>query len=194
MKFKKAQLFVLFSLVCLSLGAQKVTLDVSQEYIPILECRGDTLISSIAYGNHWVLDGVEIEDAFNQTLINPKPGVYQVFVVDLRTGCVTYSDPVTYAPNSTPRLKAADFKFEVFPNPNKGLFNLSIQVLQPQTARLDLLSVEGKKLMEKNVDLKAGKQEVAFGKNELPDGVYTVRIDFGTRQMTKKVIVEQSVN
>jgi len=186
----KAHLFVLFSLICLTVTAQMVTLDINQDYIPIITHNGDTLLSSVPYGNHWVLDGVELEDEINQILINPKAGTYVVYVIDLHTGCVSHSDSLTIIINSVPEILDKKTTLSIYPNPNDGLFNLTLESVKSEMITLELLSLDGKKLAEKKLSHSSGKQIIQFGKAHLASGVYNVCVHLGLKQIVQKVVVE----
>lgn len=186
----KAHLVILFSWFCFTLTAQTVTLDINQDYIPVLTHEGDTLISSVPYGNHWVLNGVELEEEINQILIHPKAGTYVVYVIDLHTGCASHSDSLTIIINSVPEIMDKQINLTVFPNPNNGLFDLTIESVYSETITLELLALDGKKLAEKKVVHSGGKQVVQFGKAHLASGIYNVRVHSGSKQVVQKVVVE----
>jgi len=171
-------------------SAQKVTLDINQDYIPLITREGDTLISSVPYGNHWVLDGVELVDEINQILLNPKSGTYVVYVIDLHTGCASHSDSLTIIINSVPEVLDKKIALSIYPNPNHGLFDLTIESVKSEEITMELLSLDGKKLAEKKVLHNSGKQVVQFGKAHLASGVYNVRVHLGSKQIVRKVVVE----
>jgi len=185
----KAQIAILLCLFSCSLAAQRVTLDIKQDYVPSITIKGDTLISSIQYGNHWVLDGVELEGVNNQKLIGFKSGTYVVYVIDIFTGCTAFSDPLKVVASSISTIHKNDLNFNIYPNPTNGWFNVSIDLEKLEMVTLELIAVDGKKLAEKKFQHKPGKQEVQFGKANLSSGVYTVRINFGSEQIIRKLIV-----
>ena len=186
----KAKLVVFFSLVCLMVTAQRVTLDINQDYIPILTQNGDTLVSSVPYGNHWVFNGEELEDEINQTLIHPKNGTYLVYVVDFHTGCVSHSDSLSIFISSVPSISEKKLTLCIHPNPNKGLFNMTLEYGKAEIITFELIALDGKKLAEKKVFYGGVKQEIPFGKEHLSSGIYNVRIQMGSKQVVQKVIVE----
>jgi len=186
----KARILFILCLVNFSVAAQRVTLDVNQDYIPVISLKGDTLKSSIPFGNHWVLDGVILDNENNQFLLNPKYGTYRVYVVSLYSGCSTYSEPFEVVANALPSIHEKEFILSVYPNPNDGLFNITIDSDKSETVIFELLTLDGKKLTDKKIKHQSGKEVVQFGKANLASGVYTVRINFGSIPFFRKLIVQ----
>jgi len=185
----KSQILFLFSIVSLSISAQEVTLDINQDYIPIITQKGDTLISSAFTGNQWLMNGVLMDGKTNKELIATKSGEYIVAVTD-STGCASSSEPVQVIINDVASVLTSDFVCAVYPNPSNGLFQVSIISDQYSTIKMELIAVDGKIVFRQKSIHSPRKQLIQFGKTSLPTGTYTLQIDFGTKTLNRKVIVE----
>ena len=186
----KFQILFLFSIVSFSIFAQEVTLDINQDYIPIIMQKGDTLISSVLTGNQWLMNGVPMDGKTNKELIATKSGEYIVAVND-STGCTSFSEPVQMIIDEVASVLVSDFVCAVYPNPSNGLFQVSMISDQHSTIKMKLIAVDGKTVFRQKSIHSPGKQLIQFGKTSLPTGTYTLQIDFGTKTLSRKVIVEK---
>ena len=83
----------------------------------------------------------------------------------------------------------AEINCKVYPNPNSGLFTVEIESDQSKPLVLELLTYEGKLIVKKTMEHQVGKQQIQFGKTNLADGVYTLRITLGNQTINRKLIV-----
>jgi hypothetical protein len=183
--------FLLFiGIIILPVSAQKLVLNVHQNYIPIIIQNGDTLISSLSIGNQWFLDGTELEGENHQMLIQPVSGKYLVCVTDTVTNCSSYSEPFEIISTLVPIVRASDIVCNVYPNPNNGIFMITIDSDKPKTINLSLFSVDGKIFAKQQTKHLPGRQVIQFGKSNLSIGVYTLEIKYGTETIIRKLIIE----
>ena len=149
---------------------------------PAITVRGDTaLVSSVASGNQWFLNGTAISGATGQSYRPLAVGQYTVQVT--QNGCVSPSseaynrivtavdDPVVYG-------------IRVFPNPVTDRITIVNSSRNPVRARL--YSLTGQQLMTKE-DISDTYQ---FDTAGLPAGCYVVLITDEHRAM-RKLIVKQ---
>lgn len=77
-------------------------------------------------------------------------------------------------------------------NPSENTFTIEFFLNKPMKATLSLYNNKGKKakkILEKQ-SLQAGKQHLEFSKNNIPSGIYFLRLSLETIQKTLKVILE----
>ncbi|WP_299712166.1 reprolysin-like metallopeptidase [uncultured Tenacibaculum sp.] len=86
-----------------------------------------------------------------------------------------------------------DFKFDnfsLYPNPSKGVFNISFEVLNTEKVNLKIFDFRGRlveNLQYKNI---ANKFSEELDLEKLNSGVYLLQIQNGVKQTTKKLIIK----
>lgn len=83
-------------------------------------------------------------------------------------------------------LKVSDFNFQIFPNPNNGIFNVQWMIPdgnisainQPST--FEIYNVFGQIIYQQNIFSRHGTLEIKLG-TEVPQGIYFVRLKAGYR-------------
>jgi C1A family cysteine protease len=81
-------------------------------------------------------------------------------------------------------------KFEVFPNPSNGEFAISFNNLTIETVRLQLYSIDGKLVYEKNLnDIHSGKT-IDLNLPNTDTGIYFLQLQTEEHTGTKKIIVQ----
>ncbi|WP_299834684.1 reprolysin-like metallopeptidase [uncultured Tenacibaculum sp.] len=92
-----------------------------------------------------------------------------------------------------PTASVEDFKFDnfsLYPNPSKGIFNISFEVLNTEKVNLKVFDFRGRlveNLQYKNV---ANKFSEELDLEKLNSGVYLLQIQNGVKQTTKKLIIK----
>lgn len=93
---------------------------------------------------------------------------------------------------STAAAAVSDFnisKFQVYPNPNQGNFNLTFEALEPGNLNIQILDFSGRVITEhKYDDLNAGNHYFTIVE-ELESGLYFIKISFKDSYKTKKILV-----
>jgi len=79
---------------------------------------------------------------------------------------------------------------KVFPNPNNGDFNLMIQMNQSETATIQLFDISGKMVFNTVKELMQGKDMVNINSDNLPKGIYCLKIQTNSEIITDKVIIQ----
>jgi hypothetical protein len=182
--------------VCINIAtAQTVTLNITQNYTlpetPVITQSSDTLKSSVPIGNQWYLGGEKIEGEINQSLIITGSGNYMVVFIDSVSGCSSYSEPISAIKTEISILQMKGFRCVVYPNPNNGFFTVEIESDKMEPIALDLLTINGRSVAKKEIKHIPGKQNYQFGKSNLVDGVYTLRIKFGSQITSQRIIVHK---
>ena len=91
-----------------------------------------------------------------------------------------------------PICKVAGGEFALYQNtPNPVAHETSIGFNMPKdgAAKLTIYSVEGKVVMTKNIDAKAGVNQISINKSDLTSGVLYYRLETADHSGTKKMIV-----
>lgn len=80
-------------------------------------------------------------------------------------------------------------RFEVSPNPANDAVNVSFNFKGSGNGELNVVNALGQVLVNKNLALTEGKNNVSLNVSELPQGVYFVRIKNGEAITTKRLVV-----
>ncbi|MBX2889940.1 MAG: T9SS type A sorting domain-containing protein [Saprospiraceae bacterium] len=123
-----------------------------------------------------------------EDLINVPAGDYRLEVTDAN-GCKAI---FTYNLTGTTSTYQANDAFyaEVFPNPAHERAILAVAFAQPQQLELMLTDATGRTLHAWTVD-KVTKQHIPLDLNNLPSGMYQLRILAGSDVVGKKIVVER---
>lgn len=79
----------------------------------------------------------------------------------------------------------------VYPNPNRGAFSVRFSSDRDDLpARLTVLDLNGRRLLEQNLTTQRGMQEVPVKLDNVAAGLYLVRIEQGDRSQSVKIVVE----
>jgi hypothetical protein len=157
---------------------------------PLINQNKNKLTSSATFGNQWFINGAGVENGINQSLDILESGEYTVIVTN-SFGCSTQSETYHAIYTSVPEFLDADIRFNVFPNPNDGLFTVEIATDKPEAMLLKLISVDGKSIMKQFLPEVSGKQSILFGKENLANGVYMLQIRYGRKIINRKLIVNK---
>lgn len=81
------------------------------------------------------------------------------------------------------------FKVDVYPVPNNGIFNISIQNASEITCTLEIFNVLGLKIYSSKITTAKGKKIVSVDLRPLPTGPYTIILNNGESKRAYKMIV-----
>lgn len=143
--------------------------------------------SNYPSGVQWYLDGNPISGATAQSYTADTNGVYTCVYTD-PNGCssigsdtITISDIIdTSGVDDLKRL----YGVEIFPNPNNGYFNLSIEN-SFSFGMVAILDLTGKVIMEEAL---SGNQNKRFDISNLSNGLYLMRLQIDEYQSTYRII------
>lgn len=183
-------LFFLFSGI--TVQAQTVILNVIQNYsipeIPTITQNTDTLMSSIETGNQWYKNGEPLLGETKQTLVITHSGEYSVIVTN-SFGCSSQSEIFQAIKTDIAIIQTYDFSYNIFPNPNNGLFTVEVKSDKTDLLILELLTISGKSVVKMKTEHTQGTQRYQFGKRNIVDGIYTLKIVFGSQRKNQKLII-----
>ena len=155
---------------------------------PVITQSGNTLSSSAATGNQWWKDGAELMGETGSSLEIATSGNYSVTVTSDK-GCSSPSATYNATYTGIDSYETTGIRCNVYPNPNNGLFTVEVETNQSEIVQLELVAVDGKTIARKQLDNTYGKQTIQFGKENLPKGVYTLRLHSGAKTVNKKLVV-----
>lgn len=84
-----------------------------------------------------------------------------------------------------PGVSVAEYKIQVYPNPNAGRFRLVVEGAFTDTVQLIIINVEGKRVYEREID-RAG--EFLFNLTTLRKGIYFAQIRDGNKVVSCPIL------
>ncbi|MFL5754278.1 MAG: SBBP repeat-containing protein [Bacteroidia bacterium] len=151
--------------------------------IPTISQSGSVLTSSAASGNQWYLNGTLIPGDTAQNYSVISPGDYTVVVTNAN-GCSATSAIFTM-PSSTGIFTASlDLRLAFYPNPSRGIFNLTSAFLQDHKFEFYLRNSMGEKITipftQKNgtveIDLRDQSAGIYLAELRSENGIYRGKI------------------
>lgn len=154
---------------------------------PVITQNGDVLTSSAASGNQWYLDGVIIPGATGNQHTAVYTGTYTV-VVTLGGCSSAVSNGILVLPVSLSAAEGGQ-AFSIYPNPNKGDFNLKVETLKLETYDIEIYNNLGVLVWKKDNVSVNGTFNTNISLKDSPAGIYMVSLKNKTNSMVKKVII-----
>ena len=141
-------------------------------------------------GHGWICDGYNNEDLFhmNWGWGGTFDGYFEIS--DLHPAGYYFNDGqmamINMIPLPTGTTELTEQSFEIFPNPASESVNIRSWILDPGSWIIEIYSLEGRKIWEKEVK----DDEMGVDVSELPVGMYFVRVQAGgVSAMTKLLVV-----
>jgi len=153
---------------------------------PTVTQNGNTLTSSAATGNQWYLNGIIIFGATGQSYTATQSGNYSVVVSN--NGCASLAStdmPVVVTGISEQILQTL---VDVYPNPNFGVFTISVQQDKLFDVKIRVLNVLGQEIVNKTIsNTLGGKYEMDLSSKA--NGIYFVEVKTNGNTIVKKINV-----
>ena len=166
----------------------KIPVTAINNVIPTVTRIADTLISSVANGNQWQLNGVDIPGEKGQKLKVTQSGKYRTSIVD-NFNCESLSAEQDVTVTSIINVTPDKIGFTVAPNPSNGNFNLSFSVTGKEDLAIAVLSSDGREVFRQTqANFSGNYRRSIFLQNAKP-GVYLIKITHGFNQYIKRVII-----
>jgi PKD repeat protein len=80
--------------------------------------------------------------------------------------------------------------FEVFPNPNRGLFTVEVMAAPDEAIQCQLYNLMGQQLKAYEADFRSGYWQQNIDGTALPAGVYLLELRIGQHRAYRRVVVE----
>lgn len=179
---KKTTFFsFVFFLVAGSLSGQcPFTPTIEPDGLVLCYYEQDTLWTQEYDAYQWFRDGAPIPGANDPVYVPVESGSYTVEVED-ENQCNGISDPFEFVINSLAEKVGKDLEWRVFPNPATDRVQIRYSSSTPASA--ELFNSLGERLMSK--ELSGGT--ASFLLNNLPDGIYWIRLQAEGRYAWKKL-------
>lgn len=122
-------------------------------------------------------DTITVDSSGNFSRNFTKPG----FTVNTLPPVINYF-------TSTSQVETGAMTINLFPNPANNVVNLAISTEEAINGTVSILDLTGKVAYTSNLNVAAGQEQVSLSIDQLPAGVYLVRITSETSQQTMKFI------
>ncbi len=151
---------------------------------------GTTLVSNAPTGNQWYLNGVLIPGETNPTLAltqTTQSGNYTVVVTVNGVSSVP-SDPINLVNTGIVEISNDSF-FKIYPNPSDGNFNVSFEVSERGTYKLDLKNLLGQSIYQETLTSFNGAYLKELSIADYGQGVYMISLTSSKNEIIKKIVV-----
>ena len=176
------------SLLAETCPAPKVAVTAITNTIPTLTRNGDTLISSIATGNQWQLNGLDIGGERGQKIKVKESGKYRTKVTD-DFKCESLSAEQDVTVTTIINLAPESIGFTLAPNPNNGSFQLNFSVSGREDLAISVLNASGQEVYRQSKSRFSGTYKENIRLNKPKPGVYMIKVTHGLNQYMKRMVV-----
>ena len=120
----------------------------------------------------------------------------KILFIGILLGCIfifphLFSRSVLLPDEDPAGVEQAVSEVKIFPNPSDGRFNLSFDYNGKEKVHAKVFNITGKLVQNISEDLVSGETSITAAVDlESPlSGIYFLRIEWGSRMLTKKIIV-----
>jgi len=147
---------------------------------------GDSLLSSVANGNQWYLDGVEIAGSNDSVYVITSNGTYYTMVTE--GGCSSGASNSISILNVSIREISAGL-FDIYPNPSTGIFNIRINTTGKDAYDIEIYNNLGTLLWKQQNAVAEGNNIKKIELSVPVSGVYTVVLRNKANSFAKKLLI-----
>jgi hypothetical protein len=176
---------------CTSFSSSSLTVSVNPlPAMPSINKVGETLeCSENASSYQWFLDGSVIPNQTNKTITPAANGLYSVEITD-NNGCKNISDTYNYTSVNLNEITQEN-DISIFPNPNSGSFYVKLPLSENKQYSIQLYSIDGKMVYNKNIDLLQSNDNLMEIKlDNVASGLYNLSIRTSTEVYFNKLIIK----
>jgi PKD repeat protein len=156
--------------------------------MPTITINGAVLTSSATTGNQWYLNGVLIFGATGQNYTFTQNGIYTVRVT--AGGCSSpFSADFEVTTAGIEEFLAGN-TLMIYPNPNKGEFNISFNTQTKKNYQLFVYNSIGQIVYQKAIIAVYGKYMQSIDLKNCSKGIYLLSLSDDKGNAVKKVLVE----
>lgn len=116
---------------------------------------------------------------------------YTVQVTDNATGCSNTANATVTVEDCTGINEMAGSEIVVYPNPSKGLFNLSLNRKTIETYKLEIYDISNKLVYSDNEVNVNAAGNIAISVSGLTDGIYTLYLKNTTNVFSTKLVIRK---
>ena len=157
--------------------------------VPTITKTGNTLSSSSASGNQWMLNGNAIGGANSQNFNPTTSGNYSVAVTDA-FGCLRTSSAVNVTFTAVDPVQPSVVELKVSPNPSRGQFHIRYKAERKDDLKIEVINAQGQSVHNRSYPKFAGDFSQEFNLQSLSAGVYVIRLQHGSKLLYKKLVIE----
>lgn len=154
---------------------------------PSVTGDGTLLTSGSAQGNQWYYNGVIIPGATSQTYTASSNGSYTV-VVTIDNCSSETSAPFVLNSVGVNGMESA-YSFVVYPNPNEGTFNITLNTPVASAYTIELFDMLGQLVFKEELPAFSGVYNKEVALPEFRKGVYTISVTGVEGKTLRKVTV-----
>ncbi len=141
----------------------------------------------------WDFGDGNTDTGTNPTHIYSESNAYTITLSAYSELCdttVIFEETVNVVITNTQDLNL-DFNVNIFPNPNDGKFNLTIESLESNDYEINLYDLNGRQLNYFSLKNISGTTNQVFDLQHLSEGIYFVKIKTQTGVLVEKIVVEK---
>lgn len=158
---------------------------------------GNTTLNAIVSGGSGEISYVWTPDDLLVNADTPDPVAYPAFdteyliTVTDEAGCID-KDTLTIFISYESGISDNDefFSFEVFPNPNTGIFTLLLDETGSVISGIELIDVTGKIVFSENINTIPGHNSIKIDTQNTPKGFYLLKINSESGSSFKNIIIK----
>ncbi len=151
---------------------------------PLVQVSNDTSLASLSmeWGNN---DMFRREKPYTMVLRVTQTQNQLRFITDytiqlfLNSGVLSVSE-----------LQKDNFRFEVYPNPSDGNFNISYHSESPEDGEMNIYSLKGEKIFNQKINLKKGEHLIKFAEKNISSGYYNLQLISNKKLLSKSLIIK----
>jgi hypothetical protein len=138
----------------------------------------------------WFYNGNAIPNAIGSSLDPAQNGLYKVRVTNT-FGCTNESQEQDIRVSSVSDY-AESYQLQLYPNPVANVLNIMFRIDRGEEhVRYTLSNMAGREVLSVDGGITSGLVRKSILLDELPSGVYILRIQVGTASITKTIVVEK---
>jgi hypothetical protein len=153
---------------------------------PVITSSGNRLTCTPAPLYQWYRDGALMPGEVAQTLDATIAGRYHV-VVSTPEGCSNTSDPFDFVYTSV-HVLPADFTVNAYPDPNRGILHVSVQLSKPSALRIVVVNMLGQQVAEQRDDHVQGNVLRRLDLTRAAAGTYQLRVQTDDGIVTRQIV------
>lgn len=158
---------------------------------PVISENGVTLLSDIALGNRWYLNGNIIPDASSQIYSPSSSGVYFATQTDPLSGCESMHSNSIYFEVTGSEEYMASGVVSVFPNPFCDVLHIKYKLPAERKIKITLMDSYGKVLNDLRWGELRGSHTLTISTSDLRPGMYYCKIQTDSTNYVKKIILSR---
>jgi hypothetical protein len=97
---------------------------------------------------------------------------------------------VTQSNITSPQVMEETSKWKMYPNPARGIVNISFSSSERTKGQLQIIDMSGKILQNKTVDIITGSNFYSLDLKQYVRGIYMIRLSTGKKSFTNKLLIE----